>query len=250
MLNTAVTKLTFDGAEFTVEYEGDASHLDDSISTLARQNWWRKDGKQSPDVNLRYRPIDWATERDLYLEARRDAWVNTHVNGPEFLAEGFLADGAAVFPLDPDGERLLKLLEEEFLYAERFHRLAGTGYFAALLARLARGGASGADRRDEFLTYILAHYTEDLTYEHMGEVFHYHPNYISQVVREKTGLPLRRYLLRLRVRQASQLLLDRDLPVEEVAALVGFRDVSYFVQYFKKTTGMTPLHYRQNKKAE
>lgn len=160
------------------------------------------------------------------------------------FAEGFLADGAAVFPLDPDGERLLKLLEEEFLYAERFHRLAGTGYFAALLARLARGGASGADRRDEFLTYILAHYTEDLTYEHMGEVFHYHPNYISQVVREKTGLPLRRYLLRLRVRQASQLLLDRDLPVEEVAALVGFRDVSYFVQYFKKTTGMTPGEMR------
>ena len=90
--NTAVTKLTFDGAEFSTEYEGDASHLDDSISTLARQNWWRKDGKQSPDVNLWYRPIDWATERDLYLAARRDAWVNTHVNGPEFQPEGFLAD--------------------------------------------------------------------------------------------------------------------------------------------------------------
>lgn len=90
--NTAVSLFTFDGKDFTVELEGDASHLDESISTLARQNWWRKDGKQSPDVNLWYRPIDWATERDLYLEARRDAWVNTHVNGPEFLAEGFLAD--------------------------------------------------------------------------------------------------------------------------------------------------------------
>ena len=90
--NTAVTKLTFDGTDFTAEYEGDASHLDDSISTLARQNWWRKDGKQSPDVNLWYRPIDWATERDLYLEARREAWTTTHVNGPEFQPEGFLAD--------------------------------------------------------------------------------------------------------------------------------------------------------------
>ena len=90
--NTAVTKMTFDCGEFTVEYEGDASHLDESISTLARQNWWRKDGKQSPDVNLWYRPIDWATERNLYLEARRDAWTTTHVNGPEFQAEGFLAD--------------------------------------------------------------------------------------------------------------------------------------------------------------
>ena len=90
--NTAVSLFTFDGKDFTVELEGEASHLDESISTLARQNWWRKDGKQSPDVNLWYRPIDWATERDLYLEARRDAWTTTHVNGPEFIAEGFLAD--------------------------------------------------------------------------------------------------------------------------------------------------------------
>lgn len=90
--NTAVSLFTFDGKDFTVELEGDASHLDESISTLARQNWWRKDGKQSPDVNLWYRPIDWATERDLYLEARRDAWTTTHVNGPEFIADGFLAD--------------------------------------------------------------------------------------------------------------------------------------------------------------
>lgn len=160
------------------------------------------------------------------------------------FADGFLAEGAAVFSLDPEEERLLRLLEEEFLYAERFYRMAAGGYLAGLLARLARGGVTGEESRDAFLSYILAHYTEDLTYRHMGEVFHYHPNYISQVVREKTGLPLRQYLLRLRVRQASQLLLDRDISVEEVAAQVGFRDVSYFVQYFKRLTGMTPGEMR------
>ena len=90
--NTAVSKFLFDGENFIAELEGDASHLDESISTLARQSWWRKDGKQAPDINLWYRPIDWSTEKDLYLEARRDAWSCTHVNGPEFLPEGFLAD--------------------------------------------------------------------------------------------------------------------------------------------------------------
>ena len=101
--NTAVTKLTFDGCEFSIEYEGDASHLDESISTLARQNWWRKGGKQAPDVNLWYRPIDWSTEKDLYLSARRDAWTSTHVNGPEFLAEGFLADAEKHLQQSPWG---------------------------------------------------------------------------------------------------------------------------------------------------
>ncbi len=100
--NTAVTKLTFDGNNFSIEYEGDSSHLDESISTLARQSWWRKEGKQAPDINLWYRPIDWNTERELYLEARRDAWTSTHP-GKDFQPEGFLADAQAHLEQSPWG---------------------------------------------------------------------------------------------------------------------------------------------------
>ena len=100
--NTAVTKLTFDGTDFSLELEGDASHLDESISTLARQTWWRKDGKQAPDVNLWYRPIDWAMEKDFYLEARRDAWTSTHKD-KEFLPDGFLADAETHLAQSPWG---------------------------------------------------------------------------------------------------------------------------------------------------
>lgn len=100
--NTAVTKLTFDGEKFAIEYEGDASHLDESISTLARQSWWRKEGKQAPDVNLWYRPIDWEKEKDLYLQARHEAWTSTH-GDKEFRPEGFLADAEAHLKQSPWG---------------------------------------------------------------------------------------------------------------------------------------------------
>lgn len=100
--NTAVTKLSFDGVEFSIEYEGDASHLDESISTLARQNWWRKGGKQAPDINLWYRPINWETEKELYLEARRDAWISTHKD-KVFLPEGFLSDAEKHLQQSPWG---------------------------------------------------------------------------------------------------------------------------------------------------
>ena len=53
--NTAVTLLTFDGARFSVEYEGDSSHLNDEISTLRRQSWWRKQAV-AEEVNLWFRP--------------------------------------------------------------------------------------------------------------------------------------------------------------------------------------------------
>lgn len=71
--NTAVTRLTLEGERLCAAGpELDSSHLSPEISTLARQAWWRKGGKAT-DVNLRYRPLDWETERELYLEIRRGA---------------------------------------------------------------------------------------------------------------------------------------------------------------------------------
>ena len=39
--NTAVSKLLFDGESFSVVYMNDSSHLDSSLSTLKKQNWFR-----------------------------------------------------------------------------------------------------------------------------------------------------------------------------------------------------------------
>jgi probable phosphoglycerate mutase len=101
--NTAVTKLLWEHGRFQVEYQMDTSHLDESISTLAQQAWWRKDGKGPADVNLWYRPIDWDTERELYLAARQEAWNSTHVNGPEFQPDGFLRDAEDQLSRSPWG---------------------------------------------------------------------------------------------------------------------------------------------------
>lgn len=68
MDNTSVSKLTFDGA-FHLEFLGDNSHLPEEISTLARQNWWRKDPSKQ-DRNLWFMPYE--TEIDWYLRLTDD----------------------------------------------------------------------------------------------------------------------------------------------------------------------------------
>jgi len=51
--NTAVTLLTYENGSFHAEYINDNSHLDESISTLAKQNWWKKDENvRKTDHNL------------------------------------------------------------------------------------------------------------------------------------------------------------------------------------------------------
>lgn len=129
--NTAVNCLTYEDGRFTVVFESDNSHLDESISTLARQAWWRKDVKQAADVNLWFRPIDWATEAGLYLAARKDAWTSTHINGPEFLPEGFLHDAQDDLSRSPwgvtvamSGDNIVGLLQLD----DRRYSEDGAGY--------------------------------------------------------------------------------------------------------------------------
>ena len=192
--NTAVTKVTFDGSEFSVEYEGDSSHLDESISTLARQNWWRKDGKQSPDVNLWYRPIDWNTERDLYLEARRDAWNSTHINGPEFIADGFLSDAEKHLAQSPwgvtvamQGDRIAGIIQLD----ETRYRADNAGYIPFYyMAPAARGTSVSVQMLGHAVSHFRAMGRDKLRLRcapYNERAQHFYHKYGFSKVAEETG---------------------------------------------------------------
>ena len=100
--NTSVSCLAFENGRCHVIYEIDNSHLGDELSTLGKQAWWRREGKQR-DVNLWYRPLDRETEEGLYLEARREAWTSTHGPDVPFDGEGFLRDARLHLDQSPWG---------------------------------------------------------------------------------------------------------------------------------------------------
>lgn len=96
----------------------------------------------------------------------------------------------------------------------------------------------------DILAFIHLHYTEDLTNQKLAALFGYHPNYISHLIRNHTGVPLHQYLLQLRIHQTLHLLQTTDLPIYEIACKVGFQNPSYFSQYFKQCTGYSPSAFR------
>jgi YesN/AraC family two-component response regulator len=51
-------------------------------------------------------------------------------------------------------------------------------------------------------------------------------------------------LTAIRINAASQLLLDRNLAIKDIATRVGYPDVRYFTTVFRLTTGATPAVYR------
>lgn len=47
-----------------------------------------------------------------------------------------------------------------------------------------------------------------------------------------------------RIERAKELLTEEKKSVQEVANLLGMDNVSYFIRFFKKQTGLTPKKYQ------
>ena len=66
--NTCVTRVDFDDRfKHKIVYMNDTSHLPEELSTLAKQNWWRKDGskEEEPEDEDKRIPI---ASGELYIE--------------------------------------------------------------------------------------------------------------------------------------------------------------------------------------
>jgi len=59
------------------------------------------------------------------------------------------------------------------------------------------------------------------------------------------GLSPARYIARLRVDRAAELLSTTNYPVQEICDTVGFNNESYFYRLFASHKGMTPLEWRR-----
>ena len=98
---------------------------------------------------------------------------------------------------------------------------------------------------EEILNYISAHCEEKITNTELGEKFGFHPNYISALVKQYTGIPMHQFLLRARLSRAAEELTETNLTIGQIAGRTGFCDIYYFSRYFKQYTKLTPAEYRK-----
>lgn len=94
------------------------------------------------------------------------------------------------------------------------------------------------------LRYIHDNYHLGISLHNVAEKIYMNPSYFSRVFHEEVGETLSRYLIRIRIAKAKELLEQTPLKVYEVADRVGYRDFRHFVKTFKEWEGMTPAQYR------
>ncbi len=71
-------------------------------------------------------------------------------------------------------------------------------------------------------------------------------NAYARLFKEKTGYSPRKYLMRMRVEKACNMLHHSDLSIDQIASSCGFSDRYYFTRIFTRTMKVSPGIYRRN----
>lgn len=72
------------------------------------------------------------------------------------------------------------------------------------------------------------------------------PAYFSNVFKQETGTTYIKYLTKIRMEKAKELLLS-GYKVADVSSMVGYENYRYFCVVFKKYTGVTAQQFKGRK---
>ncbi|MED0989842.1 helix-turn-helix domain-containing protein [Bacillus nitratireducens] len=127
---------------------------------------------------------------------------------------------------------ILKLMEEAIMdFTNRVHQLNVEKYSATITA---------------CQHYIYDHLYDDIKLDHLAQMCHLSPNYLSSLFKKEVGTPLSEYIQRQRVDEAKKLLLLTNYSILDISMWLNFNDQSYFIKIFKKYTGLTPRQFRND----
>lgn len=100
----------------------------------------------------------------------------------------------------------------------------------------------------QFQLLVNQHFMDKKQVSDYAELLHIHPNHLNDVIKEVTGFPASHFIQKQLIQEAKSRLIQTNDTVSMIAADLNFTDDSYFGRFFKKQTGITPLHYRKNHK--
>lgn len=149
---------------------------------------------------------------------------------------------------------VLRLLSETAADRSAYRRLVRRLHFTAVVASVLEstdvrkfvGAGSNALVRDA-LEIIDRRYAENIGPAEIASELHRHPAYLTSLVREATGKSLGTWLIERRLAAARVLLSKTDGSIGDIAAAVGYVDVSHFARYFTRHYGTPPARWRRRR---
>lgn len=213
-------------------------------------------------------PHHWISENGGITITNRDALVQFHPNLLSDLASS-VPDLEQLTTLLDDSERSVVYsgasaasISKTLLSIPNGRPICQFASFLTLLQDL----LCAADRDKEFLDsfgldfatqghnanllrlgieYIQAHYAEDIRLEDVAHIMRVSTSTASRLFSRSTTIGFSGLLTRIRVAEACRLLSSTRIGIAEIAASVGYNNLSNFNRRFLSEIGMTPSTYRK-----
>lgn len=100
---------------------------------------------------------------------------------------------------------------------------------------------SGRDGRvKNVCRYISRHFAEPLSVQSLSGMTGLNPVYFGALFKQETGLTVRRYIAKTRVKNGENMLKSGEYTVSETAEHCGYSDEAYFYKQFKGILGFSP----------
>lgn len=108
----------------------------------------------------------------------------------------------------------------------------------------ARGNIKGVHYLALATKYIANNYENEISLEDVAYEVNISASYLSHLFQSGLGTTYKKYISKLRVDKAKDLLVNTELSIADIAEKVGIPDANYFARIFKKYVGISPNRFR------
>ncbi|MEV4883050.1 helix-turn-helix transcriptional regulator [Chitinophaga ginsengisegetis] len=215
-----------------------------------------------------FKSFEWKEIRDVHLVTLSESFLKENVHPKIFEEFPFLlAETVPPRTLQPEVfaefEQLYLQIEKEYFSSSTYRTRMIGNLFVVLLLKIKEyfwedynpiyEGNRSSQIVKQFKRTLEQHY-RDLVNGKTDKVFrvqdyaaaqHLHPNYLSNVIKSKTGKPIGTWISEKTITEARTLLQHSPASIKQIAGQLGFTEATHFSNYFKKQTGISPVLYRK-----
>lgn len=103
---------------------------------------------------------------------------------------------------------------------------------------------------DQVIAYVLEHYQERIQISELADLIFLSVSQLDRKFKKLYQITPQKYILRVRINAACQLLTRTEKRVSEIALESGFYDQSYFTKQFVNLIRLSPSEYRKRFRQE
>lgn len=95
------------------------------------------------------------------------------------------------------------------------------------------------------IDYVDKNYTDKLSLNDISKKYNYTLQHVSTIFKKEVGVNFQEYVQSVRIKESCRLLINTNQKVSDIATKVGYNNIKFFNEVFKRYMEITPRDFRK-----